>query len=99
RHGTDSCTKSAGSIYPRPAPVQQLLDRWTPYTLNRWIATAGLFAVFILRIIISQGWYIVCFVLAIYLLNFLLAFLQPKFDPSLQELTDDGGDKQVPAVR
>ncbi|KAJ7039051.1 retrieval of early ER protein Rer1 [Mycena alexandri] len=70
---------------------QQFLDHWTPYTLNRWIATAGLLAIFMLRIVISQGWYIVCYALAIYLLNLLLAFLQPKFDPSLQEdlLADD----------
>ncbi|KAJ7733543.1 retrieval of early ER protein Rer1 [Mycena maculata] len=70
---------------------QQLLDRWTPYTLNRWLATAGLLAIFFLRIVLSQGWYIVCYAHAIYLLNLLLAFLQPKFDPSLQEdlLADD----------
>ncbi|KAJ7188649.1 retrieval of early ER protein Rer1 [Mycena filopes] len=85
---------------------QQLLDRWTPYTLNRWIATAGLLAVFMLRIVISQGWYIVCYALAIYLLNLLLAFLQPKFDPSLQEdlMADDaeegGGDTSpLPSAR
>ncbi|KAJ7244149.1 retrieval of early ER protein Rer1 [Mycena haematopus] len=77
---------------------QQLLDRWTPHTLNRWLATGGLLAVFFLRIVLSQGWYIVCYAHAIYLLNLLLAFLQPKFDPSLQEdlLADDaeegGGD-------
>ncbi|KAF7362220.1 Protein RER1 [Mycena venus] len=70
---------------------QQLLDRWTPHTLNRWLATSGLLAVFLLRIVLSQGWYIVCYAHAIYLLNLLLAFLQPKFDPSLQEdlLADD----------
>lgn len=34
---------------------QQLLDRWTPHTLNRWLATAGLLAVFLLRIVLSQG--------------------------------------------
>ena len=34
---------------------QQLLDRWTPHTLNRWLATAGLLAVFFLRIVLSQG--------------------------------------------
>ncbi|OCH86088.1 retrieval of early ER protein Rer1 [Obba rivulosa] len=36
-------------------------------------------------IVLSQGWYIVCYAYAIYLLNLLLAFLQPKFDPSLQD--------------
>ncbi|TRM69088.1 retrieval of early ER protein Rer1 [Schizophyllum amplum] len=74
---------------------QSMLDKWTPYSLQRWLSTAGLLAVFMLRIVFSQGWYIDA--LAIYLLNLLLAFLQPKFDPSLQEdlMADDmegGGD-------
>ncbi|KAF7321526.1 Protein RER1 [Mycena kentingensis (nom. inval.)] len=70
---------------------QQLLDRWTPHTLNRWLATGALLLVFFLRIVLAQGWYIVCYAHAIYLLNLLLAFLQPKFDPSLQEdlMADD----------
>lgn len=34
---------------------QSLLDRWTPHTLQRWVATAGLLAVFLLRIVLSQG--------------------------------------------
>ncbi|EAU91585.2 rer1 [Coprinopsis cinerea okayama7 len=64
---------------------QQILDRWTPHVLHRWLALAGLLTVFFLRIVLAQGWYIVCYALAIYLLNLLLAFLQPKFDPSLEE--------------
>ncbi|KAJ8589651.1 retrieval of early ER protein Rer1 [Rhizopogon salebrosus TDB-379] len=82
---------------------QQTLDRWTPHVLQRWLATLGLLAVFMLRIVLSQGWYIVCYGLAIYLLNLLLAFLQPKFDPSLQDdlLADEieeGGDQNVPVL-
>jgi hypothetical protein len=34
---------------------QQQLDRWTPHVLNRWLATAGLLALFVLRILIAQG--------------------------------------------
>jgi len=64
---------------------QQILDRWTPYTMYRWVGTAGVLSVFFLRIVFSQGWYIVCYAHAIYLLNLLLAFLQPKFDPSIQD--------------
>ncbi|KAI6046454.1 retrieval of early ER protein Rer1 [Pisolithus marmoratus] len=64
---------------------QQTLDRWTPHVLQRWFGTLGLLTIFMLRIVLSQGWYIVCYALAIYLLNLLLAFLQPKFDPSLQD--------------
>ncbi|KAF9039423.1 retrieval of early ER protein Rer1 [Hymenopellis radicata] len=60
---------------------QQILDRWTPFMLNRWLATGGLLCLFMLRIVLAQGVH----AHAIYLLNLLLAFLQPKFDPSLQE--------------
>ncbi|KAJ2922671.1 hypothetical protein H1R20_g14412, partial [Candolleomyces eurysporus] len=80
---------------------QQTLDRWTPHVLQRWLALAGLLVVFFLRIVLAQGWYIVCYALAIYLLNLLLAFLQPKFDPSLEDdlLADEieeGGDVVSP---
>ncbi|KAG6902379.1 hypothetical protein C0995_000941 [Termitomyces sp. Mi166 len=58
---------------------QQILDRWTPHVLQRWLSTGGLLAIFFLRILLAQDAH------AIYLLNLLLAFLQPKFDPSLQD--------------
>jgi len=63
---------------------RQILDRAAPHLLYRWLGTAGLMALFMLRILVAQGWYIVCYALGIYLLNLLLAFLQPKFDPSLE---------------
>jgi hypothetical protein len=34
---------------------QQILDRWTPHTLYRWLSTAGLLFVFFLRIVFAQG--------------------------------------------
>ena len=34
---------------------QQYLDKITPFVLYRWLATAGLIAVFLLRIVLSQG--------------------------------------------
>ncbi|KAK6949984.1 retention in endoplasmic reticulum protein 1 [Daldinia eschscholtzii] len=67
---------------------QALLDRSTPYVLQRWIGTGVFLAVFFLRIVLAQGWYIVAYALGIYLLNLFLAFLQPKFDPS-NELLDN----------
>ncbi|KAI9820285.1 MAG: retention in endoplasmic reticulum protein 1 [Pycnora praestabilis] len=67
---------------------QAYLDKSTPFTAYRWIGTGALLLVFLLRIVISQGWYIVCYALGIYLLNLFLAFLQPKFDPSIEQ--DEG---------
>ncbi|TFK44890.1 retrieval of early ER protein Rer1 [Crucibulum laeve] len=79
---------------------QQILDRWTPHMFYRWLSTGGLLLLFFLRIVFAQGWYIVCYAHAIYLLNLLLAFLQPKFDPSLQDdlmadEIEEGGDAQT----
>lgn len=63
---------------------RNLLDRSTPLTVQRWLFTAAVLFVFAGVVVIRQGWYIVCYALAIYLLNLFLAFLQPRFDPSLQ---------------
>ncbi|KAJ9473846.1 Protein RER1 [Pseudozyma hubeiensis] len=63
---------------------QSFLDQTTPYPLHRWGASAFLLFIFLLRIVLSQGWYIVCYALFIYLLNLFLAFLTPKFDPSYE---------------
>lgn len=69
---------------------RQLLDKSAPHVMHRWLGTSVVVMLFMLRIVVAQGWYIVCYALGIYLLNLLLAFLQPKFDPSLEEdLTAD----------
>ena len=42
---------------------QQVLDRWTPFMLYRWLATAGLLSAFMLRIVYAQGvslYYLLC---------------------------------------
>ncbi|MCJ1384153.1 retention in endoplasmic reticulum protein 1 [Xylographa soralifera] len=77
---------------------QSYLDKATPYVTYRWIGTGALLLVFLLRIVLSEGWYIVCYSLGIYLLNLFLAFLQPKFDPSLSqdEGLEDGDSMKSP---
>jgi len=67
---------------------QSYLDKSTPYLTYRWIGTGVLFFFFFLRILLAQGWYIVAYSLGIYLLNLFLAFISPKFDPSLE--SDEG---------
>ncbi|KAH9473149.1 hypothetical protein MJO29_000228 [Puccinia striiformis f. sp. tritici] len=71
---------------------QYQLDRLTPYTTYRWLSTSGLILIFMLRILLSQGWYIVTYALGIYLLNLFLSFLQPKFDPSIEQ---DAAENEV----
>ena len=78
--------------------IQELLDRSVPFTTRRWAAFGVLLFTFLVRIFVAQGWYIVCYALGISLLNMFLAFLTPKFDPSLeQELMssslEEGGEE------
>jgi len=77
---------------------QTYLDKSTPYVSYRWISTSALLLLFFLRIVIAQGWYIIAYCLGIYLLNLFLAFLQPKFDPSLtqDEGLEDGEQSSLP---
>lgn len=37
---------------------QHLVDATAPYTMERWGATAVLLVLFLLRIVLSHGWYI-----------------------------------------
>ncbi|XP_068772080.1 protein RER1 [Struthio camelus] len=69
---------------------QSWLDKSTPYTAVRWIVTLGLSFIYMIRVYLLQGWYIVTYALGIYHLNLFIAFLSPKVDPSLMEDSDDG---------
>ncbi|ORY84973.1 rer1 protein-like protein [Protomyces lactucae-debilis] len=79
---------------------QTTLDQSVPHFGIRWAATSGLLVLFMLRIVYAQGWYIIAYGLGIYLLNLFLAFLTPKFDPSLeQEIADEdaeNGESNLP---
>lgn len=61
---------------------QFYLDRTTPHSFHRWLTTAVLFIIFSLRVIMAQGYFVVAYALCIYLLNLLLLFLSPRFDPT-----------------
>nr|CAG4641281.1 EOG090X0FVI [Eulimnadia texana] len=69
---------------------QAFLDKWTPHTVSRWVFTFVLITLFIARVILSQGWYIVTYALGIYHLNLFIAFLTPKSDPAMGDYEDDG---------
>lgn len=76
---------------------QKLVDQLVPHKGYRWAGFGCLFAFFLLRIVFTQGWYIICYALGIYLLNLFLAFLSPKFDPSLeQESRSENLEEGVP---
>lgn len=63
---------------------QLLLDLSTPYPKARWAFSLGLLFLFMVRILVSHGWYVICYGLSIYYLNLFIGFLSPKIDPAFQ---------------
>ncbi|XP_035761526.1 protein RER1 isoform X2 [Neolamprologus brichardi] len=86
-HGKSSVVAAfftrVGQVY------QSWLDKSTPFYAMRWAGTLLLTLVYMIRVYLLQGWYIVTYALGIYHLNLFIAFLSPKVDPSLLE-EDEG---------
>ncbi|KAJ8259082.1 hypothetical protein COCON_G00180940 [Conger conger] len=80
-----------GSFFSGISQVyQSWLDKSTPFSVMRWGSTLILTAIYMLRVYLLQGWYIVTYALGIYHLNLFIAFLSPKVDPSLLDDLDEG---------
>ena len=56
--GDAAIAKRAFILTAKQQMYQNYLDKSTPYTTYRWIATATVFILFGLRIVFAQGWYI-----------------------------------------
>ncbi|XP_010270832.1 PREDICTED: protein RER1A-like [Nelumbo nucifera] len=95
-------TKWSNAISRR---YQHFLDKSTPHVLRRWIGFSVVAAIYIIRVYLIQGFYIVSYGLGIYILNLFIAFLSPQVDPEIQELVDGptlptrGSDEFRPFVR
>ncbi|XP_017478771.1 PREDICTED: protein RER1 isoform X2 [Rhagoletis zephyria] len=96
----DTSTPSGGGVkmfFVRLSQMyQSTLDRWTPHTRMRWAGAILLILLFLLRIFIYQGWYIVCYALGIYHLNLFIAFLTPKIDPEFDPYENDEDGPNLP---
>lgn len=65
--------------------LQYMLDLSVPHTLPRWLTLWMLVALFAFRVYWTRGFYVVAYALAIYNLNLLLGFLQPRDVAEIQE--------------
>ncbi|XP_019152777.1 PREDICTED: protein RER1B-like [Ipomoea nil] len=81
------------------------LDRSAPYVVERWIGTLAAASIYVLRVYYVRGFHIISYGVGTYLLNLLIGFLSPKFDPELEALdgpslhTRDSDDEYRPFVR
>ncbi|KAL0925665.1 hypothetical protein M5K25_004030 [Dendrobium thyrsiflorum] len=83
---------------------QYYLDRSTPHPSGRWLGTLGVASIYLLRVYLIQGFYIVTYGLGIYLLNLLIGFLSPIADPEIEgldgaSLPTKGSDEFKPFIR
>jgi hypothetical protein len=69
---------------------QNFLDSLVPHKIPRWGTSVVLLIIYTIRVFLLQGWYIVSYALAIYLLNLFIAFISPKFDPMMEEEEEIG---------
>ncbi|KAI3630872.1 hypothetical protein MIR68_012307 [Amoeboaphelidium protococcarum] len=71
-------------IFYYTGTVSTWIDRTVPHVLERWLFFLAILLLFIVRILMLHQFYLVTYTLGIYLLNLFLAFIQPKFDPSVK---------------
>ncbi|KAJ1919969.1 hypothetical protein H4219_001630 [Mycoemilia scoparia] len=91
-------TASVSHYNAATASYTRVLDIITPFPGPRWAFTIFMVVLFMVRIIVAEGWYIVCYALGIYLLNLFLAFLTPKFDPALTDRLEDEAEAEGPGL-
>ncbi|KAK8965002.1 Protein RER1B [Platanthera guangdongensis] len=83
-----SLTAAVSTLY------QYYLDKATPLVLLRWASFGVLVFIYVIRVVLLEGFYIVSYGLGIYMLNLFIAFLSPQVDPETQQLLDS----DVPAL-
>lgn len=67
---------------------QSFCDRIVPYVACRWLSFIFLLAVYVLRVVQTQGFFVVSYALGVFLLSQFLGFLTPQVQPSLSGDTD-----------
>lgn len=79
RDGSSSSTSSPMRFVQQLDQVnQRFLDKLAPHKLYRWLTLVGMIGIFLVRMYLLEGFYIVTYVLFIFILNQFILFLQPK---------------------
>ncbi len=82
--------------------LQHALDRSVPMLLARWLALAALLTLYVVRVYLLKGFYIVSYGLGIFLLSLFIGFLTPIEDAEGDGgplLPTSGGDEFKPFIR
>lgn len=55
-----------------------MLDKVVPQMTSRWLCLGAFLALYVLRVWLLRGWYIVTYGLGIYLLSLFIGFISPQ---------------------
>merc|ERR1719157_34423 len=82
--------------------IQRYLDKTIMWGRARWSGLGVLMLLYVIRVYLKQGFYVVTYALGIYLLNLFINFLSPAHDPDGEDgvlpTTSDNGEYR-PFVR
>jgi len=73
---------------------QHYVEKTIPWLKVRWAGFASALALYILRIYVRQGFFVVTYGLGIYLLNLLIGFLSPAIDPETENAALPTSDRE-----
>jgi len=87
----DENSQTDGYVESTRKKWQYVMDKLSPQIGLRWVIFSVTFFIYLLRVYVVNGWYIVTYALGIYLLNQMIGFLSPQFDPE-----ENDGDMDLP---
>jgi hypothetical protein len=82
--GLQRLLKSVSRVY------QVYMDRAVMHPISRWMVFSTLLLVYLVRVYLLNGFFIVTYGLGIYMLNLFIGFLSPAVDP--EEMDSLGGE-------
>merc|ERR1711934_340741 len=82
---------------PISSRYTQILDKATPHTAYRWYFTAFISLVYVLRVWLIAGFFVVSYGLGIYILTLLIPFISPQDEEALLPTAKD--DEHRPFMR
>jgi hypothetical protein len=85
----DEDEPKAGMVEQFARKWQYLLDKASPHIMYRWVGFTAMLLLYVVRVYLVNGWYIVTYGLGIYILNQLIGFLSPQFDPEDEDIDLD----------
>lgn len=77
---------------------QIFMDKITPLMIPRWVFSGIVLSLFLIRVLVTGGWSIICYFLGIYYLSLLVDFLSPRIDPEFRATQEDLDPDNGPAL-